>query len=449
MPETLYEKVWNQHVVKHFDDGMDQIFVDLQLLHEVTSPQAFSVLRQKKIKVAFPQRQIATLDHIIATGDDEDDPAARAMEEALVQNTNQHQIRLLDRQSGMQGIVHVAIPELGWSRPGMIIVCGDSHTSTHGAFGAIAFGIGTRQVRDVLATQTLLAKRAKIRQIWIEGQMPASASAKDLALFILQQTGCKSGIGFATEYAGPAIDALSIEQRMTLCNMAIEGGSQIGYINPDETTIRYLMEAAKLSEDDFEPFKDQYFRFRSDPDAIYDQKVHLQIDQLKPRVSWGTQPDQNIAIDERIPTPEMLSESAAASYGQALQYMGLEPGMPIRGMPIDVAFVGSCTNSRLSDLKEAARVVEGRRVASRVRALVVPGSQSVKREAEDLGLHEIFLVRMLYTMPICSWFTEGSFPKTRHHPSSSLHFCWNSDSLEFIILDSNKRSQLPVDGNAE
>ncbi len=416
MPETLYEKIWNQHVVQSFSDGMDQIFVDLQLLHEVTSPQAFSYLRQKALPVAFPERQVATVDHIIATADEKDDAASLAMVEALRENTKRHAIKLLDRASGEQGIVHVAIPERGWSRPGMVIVCGDSHTSTHGAFGALAFGIGTRQVRDVLATQTVLAKRSKVRRIRVDGRLSEHVTAEDLALWILRQTGCKSGIGFATEYAGSAIDGLHMEERMTLCNMAIEGGSQIGYCNPDETTIRYIMAAAELDESAYKTLSDQYLSYRSDAGARFDDEIVINAAQLKPRVSWGTQPDQNIAIDELIPEFEQLGDTASDpdSYAETLEYMGLEAGKPIRGLPIDVAFIGSCTNSRLSDLQAAAELVAGRKVAAHVRAIVVPGSQEVKRQAEVQGLDRIF--------------QEAGFEWRQ--PGCSMCIAMNSDRLQ-------------------
>ena len=392
MGQTLLQKVWDLHTVRRLPSGQTQLFIGLHLIHEVTTPQAFDMLRQRGIGVAFPERTYATVDHIVPTLDQTRpfaDELAEQMMAALERNCREFGIRFSDLTTDRQGIVHVIGPELGLTQPGMTIACGDSHTSTHGAFGAVAFGIGTSQVRDVLASQCLAIDPLKVRRISVSGALGPGVYAKDVILEIIARLGVRGGVGFAYEYGGAAVERMSMEERMTMCNMSIEGGARIGYVNPDETTFAYLAgRPFAPAGEAFERAKDWWRSMASDSDAAYDDAVELDGAAIEPRVTWGINPGQSVGVSERIPDP--ASAADAGAIGEALEFMGFTAGAPISGTRVDVAFVGSCTNSRLSDLREAARVVEGRRVASHVKALVVPGSKNVRRAAEAEGLHEIF-----------------------------------------------------------
>jgi 3-isopropylmalate/(R)-2-methylmalate dehydratase large subunit len=394
MGDTLLDKVWNLHTVRELPTGQTQLFIGTHLIHEVTSPQGFQMLEDAGLEVLFPERTFATVDHIVPTDTRMrplSDPLAEEMLQALADNTKAHGIRFFGIGSGHQGIVHVIGPEMGLTQPGMTIACGDSHTSTHGAFGAIAFGIGTSQVRDVLATQCLAMARPKVRRIRVEGELSAGVYAKDVILHIIRVLGVQGGVGYAYEYAGPVVERMSMEERMTICNMSIEGGARVGYVNPDETTFAYLRGR------EFVPTGDAYERrlafwrsVSSDPDARYDDDVALDGGRIAPTVTWGIHPGHAIGVDETLPRVEDMSAGDRAVAEDAYAYMDLRPGEKIAGTRIDVAFLGSCTNGRLSDLREAAKVARGRRVAPGVRALVVPGSEPVKRQAESEGLHEVF-----------------------------------------------------------
>jgi len=394
MPATLFQKVWDAHKVRRLPNGQTQLFVGLHLVHEVTSPQAFDMLRARGSGVAFPDRTIATVDHIVPTRDQRRpflDVMAEDMLSALEKNCRQAGVRLFDIASGSQGIVHVIGPELGLTQPGMTIACGDSHTSTHGAFGAIAFGIGTSQVRDVLASQCLALDPLKVRRIVVSGRLAPGVYAKDVILEIIRRLGVNGGVGYAYEYAGEAIDRMSMDERMTICNMSIEGGARAGYVNPDDTTIDYLRGRRFAPQgDDFDRAAEWWRRLASDSGASYDDEVRIDGDAIRPVVTWGINPGQSVYVDESLPRPADLPAAERDAVGEALAFMGFEAGAPIAGTKIDVAFVGSCTNARLSDLREAARIVRGRTVAPHVTALVVPGSQGVSAAAEREGLHEVF-----------------------------------------------------------
>jgi 3-isopropylmalate/(R)-2-methylmalate dehydratase large subunit len=407
MGKNLLDRVWEAHSVRELPSGQTQLFIGLHLVHEVTSPQAFQMLREQQLPVLYPERTIATVDHIIPTDTQERpfrDQQAEGMMSAIERNCGQFGIRLFDRSSGDQGIVHVIGPELGLTQPGMTIACGDSHTSTHGAFGAVAFGIGTSQVRDVLATQCLAIAKPKVRRVAVDGELRPGVYAKDVILHIIRTLGVKGGVGFAYEYAGDVMRRMSMEERMTVCNMSIEGGARCGYVNPDATTFEYLRGRR------FAPAGDAYGKavrwwqsMASDGDASYEDEVHLDGSAIAPVVTWGINPGQAIGVDERIPAPESFAADERDTAQDAYEYMGLEPGRPIAGTKIDVAFIGSCTNGRLSDLREAARIARLGRVKPHVKALVVPGSQSVARAAEKEGLHEIFLsAGFEWRLPGCS-----------------------------------------------
>ena len=374
--------------------GSTQLFVGLHLIHEVTSPQAFSGLRDKGLKVACPERTVATVDHIVPTTSQVRpfaDPLAEEMLSTLERNCSESGIVLNGIGSGRQGIVHVIAPELGLTQPGMTVACGDSHTSTHGAFGAIAFGIGTSQVRDVLASQSLAMNKLKVRRILVNGQLSAGVSAKDLVLHVIRTLGVKGGVGYAYEFAGSAIEALSMEQRMTLCNMAIEGGARCGYVNPDQTTFDYLEGRPHApSGAAWDAAVDWWRSLATNADAEVDDEVVFDATAIAPTVTWGITPGQGLGIDECVPTLSMLDPGERPIAQEAYRYMDLQPGTPIAGVPIDVCFIGSCTNGRLSDLRTAAAVARGRQVAKGVKAFVVPGSEQVARAAEAEGLDQVF-----------------------------------------------------------
>ena len=392
--DTLFDKVWDLHKVSSLPGGSDQIFIGLHLIHEVTSPQAFGALKDKNLKVKFPSRTVATVDHIVPTDNQSrpfKDNLAEQMIETLEKNCLEHKIRFFNIGSGNQGIVHVVAPELGLTQPGMTIACGDSHTSTHGAFGSIAFGIGTSQVRDVLATQTIAMNKLKVRQIWCENKLSHGVYAKDLVLHIISELGVKAGVGFAYEFAGPAITALSMEERMTICNMSIEGGARCGYINPDEKTFNYIKN--KLCAPKNENWDEALLwwkSLKSDANSIYDDVIKFDASKVEPTVTWGITPGQSVGINQQIPLLEELSPNDQFVAEEAYEYMGFKPGQLIKDTPVDVCFIGSCTNGRISDLRVAAEVLKDKKVSKEVKAFVVPGSEKVAIQAKHEGLDMIF-----------------------------------------------------------
>jgi 3-isopropylmalate/(R)-2-methylmalate dehydratase large subunit len=394
MSSNLLNTVWDLHKVTTLSTGQDQLFVGLHLIHEVTSPQAFQMLEERELTVLHPERTLATVDHIVPTADQQRpfaDPLAEEMMRALEQNTARHGIEFYDLTTEHQGIVHVVGPELGATQPGMTIACGDSHTSTHGAFGAIAFGIGTSQIRDVLATQCLAMSRPKVRRVQVDGTLPSGVYAKDIILRIIADLGVKGGIGYAYEFGGSAIEALSMEGRMTICNMSIEGGARVGYVNPDETTFEYMRGRQYAPKGDaFDRAVEWWKSIASGPDAEYDDVYTLDASTLEPMVTWGINPGQAIGVSARMPRLSSLEESYREVAEAAYRHMDFDEGAPVVGTKINVAFIGSCTNSRITDLREAARLVKGHRVSAGVRAFVVPGSKPVARQAEAEGLPAVF-----------------------------------------------------------
>jgi len=385
MAATLFHKVWDLHTVSKLPSGQTQLFVGLHLVHEVTSPQAFDMLRQHGWTVAFPERTFATVDHIVPTSSQKRpflDVMAEEMMGALERNCRDAGVSLWTPESGDQGIVHVIGPELGLTQPAMTIACGDSHTSTHGALGAIAFGIGTSQVRDVLASQCLALDPLKVRRVEVNGRLNRGVYAKDVILTIIRRLGVHGGVGFAYEYAGSTLDAMTVDERMTICNMSIEGGARIGYVNPDQKTFDFLRGRRFAPQGDaFDRAVAWWRSMATDANASYDDRVTFDASTIEPTVTWGINPGQSVAVSERIDT---------SPDDEALAFMGFKNGSKVEGTRIDVAFIGSCTNGRLSDLEEAARIVRGHRVAPHVKALIVPGSQAVRRAAEARGLHEVF-----------------------------------------------------------
>ena len=395
-PKTLYDKIWDEHLVATRSDGSHLIYIDRHLVHEVTSPQAFEGLRDAGRAVRRPGAVLSVADHNVPTLDRERgiaDETSRLQVEALEANVLAHRLAYLPLLDERQGIVHVVGPEQGFTLPGTTIVCGDSHTSTHGAFGALAFGIGTSEVEHVLATQTLPQRKSKNLRVRFEGALPQGLGAKDLALALIGQIGTAGGTGSVMEFTGPAVRALSMEGRMTLCNMSIEAGARSGLVAPDERTFEYLRSRPLAPEGALWDAALAHWRtLTSDEDAVFDREVVLQVSALKPQVTWGTSPQWVTDIDGRVPDPDQAASAEDRdAIRRALEYMGLTPGTPIRDIPIQAAFIGSCTNGRIEDLREAARVARGRRVAPGVRALVVPGSGLVKRQAEAEGLDRIFL----------------------------------------------------------
>jgi 3-isopropylmalate/(R)-2-methylmalate dehydratase large subunit len=395
MGKTLFAKVWESHAVGKLSNGQTQLLIDTHLVHEVTSPQAFGMLRDLNLKVAYPHRTFATVDHIVPTDSQVSpfaDPLAEAMIQELNKNAKDFGITYFSLSSGKQGIVHVVGPEQGITQPGTTIACGDSHTATHGAFGAIAFGIGTTQVRDILATQTMALSPMKVRRINVEGQLRPGVYSKDVALHIIRLLGANGGIGYAYEYGGTTFDGFTMEERMTVCNMSIEGGARCGYVNPDEKTFEYLKGRNYSPKGDaWDTTVTQWRSVASDSDAVYDDIVNIKAEDVPPTVTWGTSPDQAISVTENVPTPESATtEPGRISIQEALDYMKLPAGQPIKGTKIDVAFIGSCTNGRISDFREVAKFIKGRKVAAGVKAIVVPGSQVVDVIARQEGLDKIF-----------------------------------------------------------
>jgi 3-isopropylmalate/(R)-2-methylmalate dehydratase large subunit len=385
MAQTLFEKVWEQHVVHRAEGEPDLLYVDLHLVHEVTSPQAFDGLRLAGRTVRRPDLTVATMDHNVPTAPGPEDPVSVRQMEVLARNCAEFGIRLFPTGDIGQGIVHVIGPQMGLTQPGMVIVCGDSHTSTHGAFGALAFGIGTSEVEHVLATQTLPQRKPGTMAITVEGDLPPGVSAKDVILGIIARIGTNGGVGHVLEYRGSAIRSLSMEERMTVCNMSIEAGARAGMVAPDDTTFAYLEGRPHAPTGaDRERALDHWRSLATDPAATFDREVAIDAAELTPRVSWGTNPGQTVSIDGIVPDP------ADASAERALAYMGLPPGTPIREIRPDTVFIGSCTNGRIEDLREAAEILRGRRVREGLRAMAVPGSMLVKAEAEAEGLDEVF-----------------------------------------------------------
>jgi 3-isopropylmalate/(R)-2-methylmalate dehydratase large subunit len=392
-PRTMFEKIWDDHIVHHEPGRQALLYIDLHLVHEVTSPQAFEGLRIAGRRVRRPELTVATQDHNVPTTSrllPIADPVSRQQVETLRRNCHEFGVRLYDLDSINQGIVHVIGPELGLTQPGMTIVCGDSHTSTHGAFGALAFGIGTSEVEHVLATQTLPQSMPRTFELRIDGKLEKGVTSKDLILYLIGQISTSGGSGYVLEYRGPVIEALTMEQRMTICNMSIEAGARAGLIAPDETTFRYLS-GRQFAPSDFGAAVEGWKRLPSDAGATFDKSLVFQGRDIAPQVTWGTNPGQVTSVDQRVPFPGQFSdEHDRKSAEQALQYMDLVPGTPMTDIRVDRVFIGSCTNSRIEDLREAAAVVQGKKCASHVSAMVVPGSGLVKKQAEEEGLDCVF-----------------------------------------------------------
>ena len=391
---NLFNKVWDLHTVENLPGGQTQLFIGLHLIHEVTSPQAFEILRDRKLKVAFPERTIATVDHIVPTSNQlrpfQDDLAEQMMS-AIEKNCKDFGVTLLDLKDDRQGIVHIVGPEQGLTQPGMTIVCGDSHTSTHGAFGSIAIGIGTSNVAEVLATQTMFLNRPKVRRVVVNGDLAPGVYAKDVILYIIQKLGVQGGVGYAYEFAGSTFDAMSMEERMTVCNMSIEGGARCGYINPDQKTVDYLKGRPFSPKGvEFEKAAAWWLSLASGDDAQFDDVVEFTAAEIEPTVTWGITPAQSVGVSQPLPKVSEVKADEQKLIREALDFMGMTEGQPIKGTKIDVAFIGSCTNGRISDLREAARVVEGHHVSPHVKAIVVPGSQIVRKQAMAEGLDKIF-----------------------------------------------------------
>jgi 3-isopropylmalate/(R)-2-methylmalate dehydratase large subunit len=395
-PKTLYQKIWDAHTVHQAEGFPTILYIDRHLIHEVTSPQAFQGLRDKGLKVRRPDKTFGTVDHSIPTTDRKlpiQDPEAASQISTFEKNCQEAGINYFGVQSDQQGIIHVIGPEQGLTLPGMTIVCGDSHTSTHGAFGALAFGIGTSEIEHVFATQCLLQQASKTMEIRVEGELSPMVTAKDIILAIIAKIGMGGGTGYVLEYTGNAIRSLSMEGRMTLCNMSIEAGARAGMVAPDEITFEYLKGRPYAPQGaEFDKAVAQWKQLRTDEGAQYDVVVTLKAEEIEPMVTYGTNPGMAVGISKRIPqTQDFTTEDEKAELEDALSYMALKAGEPIEGTPIDVVFIGSCTNSRIEDLREAAKLAKGQKVSPSVRALVVPGSYPVKRQAEAEGLHRIFL----------------------------------------------------------
>jgi 3-isopropylmalate/(R)-2-methylmalate dehydratase large subunit len=430
MPQTIIEKLWDSHVVFESPNAPSLIFADLHLVHEVTSPQAFQGLRDRGLKVRRPDLTIATADHSIPTTDRSlpivDEIAARQLAQ-LETNCAEFGIRCLGIHSDRQGIVHVIGPELGLTQPGMTVVCGDSHTATHGAFGALAFGIGTSEVEHVLATQCLLQRKSKTFQVRVDGALRPGVSAKDVILSLIARIGIGGGTGSVFEYTGSAIRALSVEERMTVCNMSIEGGARAGLVAPDDATFQYLSGRPHAPRGaDWDAAIARWKQLPTDEGAAYDRSVSIDADALEPMITYGTNPGMGVSINAPVPDPSQVSDPMQRDgIAKALKYMGLEGGKPLVGHPIDVVFIGSCTNSRISDLRTAASLLKGRKVSPKVRVLVVPGSQEVKRQAIAEGLPELFRAAG------CEW----------REPGCSMCIAMNGDQLspgQYSVSTSNR-----------
>ena len=396
MPQTLYDKIWNNHLVHQQEDGTSLLFVDRHLVHEVTSPQAFEGLRNSNRIVRQPNLTLAVADHNVPTTDrtkgiaDED---SRIQVETLEKNCKEFGIKLFGMNDKRQGIVHIIGPEQGFTQPGTVIVCGDSHTATHGAFGALAFGIGTSEVEHVLATQTLVQKKSKNLRISVNGKLPIGVTSKDVILQIIGKIGTAGGTGYVIEYSGDLVSSLSVEQRMTICNMTIEGGARAGLIKPDEKIFKYL-KGRPLSpkNENWDKALNYWNKLYSDNEAIFDKEVTLDGKDIKPMVTWGTSPQDVVPIDGKVPNPKNISDpDKKSSIERSLKYMGLKPDINVKDIKIDKVFIGSCTNGRIEDLREAAKILKNKKIASHVNAMVVPGSGLVKEQAEQEGLDKIFI----------------------------------------------------------
>ena len=394
-PRTLFDKIWEQHLVAQEVDSPAILYIDLHLLHEVTSPQAFAGLREKGLQVRRPGRTLATMDHSTPTENldfpVEDEQAHHQLRQLQI-NCMEFGIRLLDLHDPNRGIVHVVGPEMGLTQPGMTIVCGDSHTSTHGAFGALAFGIGTSEVEQVLATQCLPQTHPRTLRVVFEGHLPEGLTSKDMILALIAHIGIGGATGHVIEYAGSAVQALGMEARMTICNMSIEAGARAGMIAPDETTFEYLAgRPFAPQENAWDEALKEWQNLPSDEGAVYDRSLTLDVSNLEPMITYGTNPGMGIPITGAVPDPELVQDARQRdSLDKALKYMEIQPGRPLIDLPVDVIFIGSCTNSRISDLRQAAEVLRGRKVALGVKLLVVPGSEEVRRQAEAEGLHNVF-----------------------------------------------------------
>jgi len=391
---NLFEKVWDLHTVGTLPSGQTQLFIGQHLIHEVTSPQAFEMLRDRNLKVMYPDRTIATVDHIVPTDNQArpfQDLLAEQMMSAIEKNCREFGVTLLNINDTRQGVVHIVGPEQGLTQPGMTIACGDSHTSTHGAFGTISFGIGTSQVAYVLATQTLAMNKPKVRRITVNGKLAKGVYAKDVILYIIRKLGVNGGVGYAYEYAGEVFDRMTMEERMTVCNMSIEGGARCGYCNPDQTTVDYLRGRPFAPQGaEFDKAAAWWLSLASGKDAKFDDEVVYDAADIEPTVTWGINPAQSVGVSEDIPAVKAFPAEEQKGVQEALEYMDLKELQSLKGLKIDVAFIGSCTNGRISDLREAAAVVKGKHVAPGVKALVVPGSQLVRLQADKEGLGEIF-----------------------------------------------------------
>ena len=418
MPQTLYDKIWNEHVVHQQSDGTVLLYVDRHLIHEVTSPQAFEGLRLSNRKVRKPNLALAVADHNVPTTNRSkgiDDEDSKIQVETLEKNCKEFGIKLFDMKDKRQGIVHIIGPEQGFTQPGTVIVCGDSHTATHGAFGSLAFGIGTSEVEHVLATQTLIQKKAKNLRINITGKLLMGITAKDVILQTIGKIGTAGGTGMVIEYAGAVIENLNIEQRMTICNMSIEAGARAGLIAPDEKTFKYLKDKPMSpKKNDWDAAMRYWDKLKSDQEAKFDSEVEIKGEDIEPMVTWGTSPQDVISVNSSIPDPEKeKDEDKKNSMNRSLNYMGLKPNTKITDIKVDKVFIGSCTNGRIGDLRDAARIIKGKKIAQHVTAMVVPGSGLVKQQAEEEGIDKIF--------------TESGFDW--REPGCSMCLAMNADKL--------------------
>ena len=419
MSKTLYDKIWDEHLVHEQDDGTSLLYVDRHLVHEVTSPQAFDGLRNSKRQVRQPNLTLAVADHNVPTSDRSKgiaDVESKLQVETLEKNCKEFGIKLFGMNDKRQGIVHIIGPEQGFTQPGSIIVCGDSHTATHGAFGSLAFGIGTSEVEHVLATQTLVQKKSKNFRIKVDGELSIGVTSKDVILQIIGKIGTAGGTGYVIEYAGSLISSLSVEQRMTICNMTIEGGARAGLIEPDQKIFDYLKDRPMSpKKDNWNKALDYWSKLKSDNGAKFDKEITLEGKDIMPMVTWGTSPQDVISIDEKIPNPESeTDEDRKNSIERSLKYMGLKPGTAIKDVKIDKVFIGSCTNGRIEDLRDAAKIIRNKKVAQHVYAMVVPGSGLVKQQAEQEGLDKVF--------------KESGFDW--REPGCSMCLAMNSDKLK-------------------
>jgi len=428
--KTLFDKIWNRHVVADEPECPTVLYIDLHLIHEVTSPQAFQSLRDKGLKVRHPSRVVATMDHSIPTKDRSlpiTDLMAANQIRQLEENCRQFGVPLFGMNSDFQGIVHVIGPELGLTQPGMTIVCGDSHTSTHGAFGALAFGIGTTEVEHVLATQCLLQRKSQTFEVRVNGALQPGVTAKDIILALIARNGVAGGVGCVFEFTGGGIQSLSMEERLTICNMSIEGGAKAGIIAPDDTTFEYMAGRPYAPKDAAWDEAVRYWKsLPSEPDALFDKSITMEAGELEPMITYGTNPGMGMSVTGVIPQPDSLSDaSSLKALEHSLKYMALEPGKPLLGHRVDVVFIGSCTNSRISDLRAAAQILKGRKVSPNSKVLVVPGSQQVKRQAQEEGLPEIFRAAG------CDW----------REPGCSMCLAMNGDELlpgQYCVSTSNR-----------